>query len=872
MPTYLDIAVNMPQISGSFHYHLPPELEGRLHPGDLVIVPFGKQTVQGVVLGEVEQPAVPETRAVQAILDPDASLTPAQMALARHLSEATLAPLAACVALMLPPGLSQQADTLYTLDTSPPPENLPRLQQRLLALLQKRGPLRGRQIDRAIPRVDWRPSMRGLVRRGWITAQPVLPPPTIQPKHIRTAQLAVPPEQAEASLEKLGRTEATRARRAAMLRALIREGVPVDVAWLYAESRGKIDDLRYLAKKGLVVLGESEVWRDPLEEISVPWDKVPPLTRDQLAIWKTIESGLRSPRGNTPPYLLHGVTGSGKTEIYLRAIAHTIQQGRGAIYLVPEIALTPQTVRRIMARFPGRVGLVHSKLSPGERYDTWRRARAGDLNIIVGPRSALFTPLPDIGLIIVDECHDTSYAQTERPPFYHARQAAVAYARITAAVCILGSATPGVASMYRARQGQWTLLQLPQRILAHKDAVQAHLQRYARGAPPGSRPTPSKQQLPGLLYRHPNRDAVPPAEHSPRSSPFHPYQHDAQTADLPPVRLIDMRQELKAGNRSIFSRALQETLGQTLEQGQQAILFLNRRGTATYVFCRDCGHALKCPRCDEVSLTYHREEAALRCHHCGYRRKMPKKCPNCGSTRIRYYGTGTEQVEAEVRALFPKARTLRWDWDTTRKKGAHEIILSHFANHRADVLIGTQMLSKGLDLPLVTLVGIVLADVGLNLPDYRAGERTFQVLSQVAGRAGRSVLGGQVVLQTFRPRHYVIQAVARHDYASFYARELAYRRELGYPPFGRLVRLEYRHTGREQAEAAARALAQRIRNWLRQEDRRQTELIGPVPCFFSRLDNQYRWQIVLRGPDPVSLLRGKKLLDWRVEVDPVSLL
>jgi primosomal protein N' (replication factor Y) len=332
-----------------------------------------------------------------------------------------------------------------------------------------------------------------------------------------------------------------------------------------------------------------------------------------------------------------------------------------------------------------------------------------------------------------------------------------------------------------------------------------------------------------------------------------------------------------------------------LENQQQAILFLNRRGTATYIFCRDCGHSLRCPRCDNP-LTFHSlpgsaeiplptsgsasqnqraqtaAESALTCHHCGYQRKMPHTCPNCGSRHIKQYGTGTERVEADLQTLFPQARTLRWDYETTRKKGAHELILEHFQAQRADVLIGTQMLAKGLDLPLVTLVGVILADVGLNLPDYHAAERTFQLLTQVAGRAGRSPLGGQVILQTYQPDHYVIQAAAQHDFETFYQQEVEKRRQIGYPPFSQLVRLEFRHTDSTQAEANALELANRIQEWLNEEGRSATYMIGPVPPFFARLKGEYRRQIILRGPDPRSLLRGRQLRDWRIEVNPPSLL
>lgn len=547
------------------------------------------------------------------------------------------------------------------------------------------------------------------------------------------------------------------------------------------------------------------------------------------------------------PILLHGVTGSGKTEIYLRAVAEVLQAGKQAIILVPEIALTPQTVRRFMGRFPGQVGLVHSQLSAGERYDTWRRARSGNLPVIIGPRSALFTPLPNLGLIILDECHNSSYYQSEAPS-YNALDAAVLYARLAASVCLLGSATPDVISTYRAQQGDWRYLHLPDRILAHRDTVQAQVERLAQHALTHSK---------GMAGASASR--------------YRPLEAAADTIDLPPVQVIDMRQELRSGNRSIFSRDLQAGLKAVLERDQQAILFLNRLGMATYVFCRDCGYSLKCPRCD-LPLIFHEAQHSLTCHHCGYQRKMPATCPECGSSRIRQYGTGTERVESEVVSQFPEARVLRWDYTTTRTKGAHEMILSHFSAHRADILVGTQMLAKGLDLPFVTLVGVVLADVGLNLPDYRAPERTFQVLTQVAGRAGRSPLGGQVILQTFQPDHYVIRAASAHNYRQFYQKELAYRQQLGFPPFANIVRLEYRHRDEERAERAAEALAGKIRSWMRAANSQATQMIGPAPCFFSRQDGAYRWQIILRGPAPQDLLREKALKDWRIEINPTSLL
>ena len=844
MPEYLEIAVNVPRISGVFHYHLPPHLEDRIKPGHLVEVPFGRQNVQGVVLKSISEPEVPETKPVRALIDEAVVLTPAQIALARYLAEDTLAPLAACVGLMLPPGISKQADTLYSLikpaKGDPEFPDLSKVQTRIVALLYKRGPLRGRQIERAFPRdFEWRAVMRALVKNDLVASQPILPPPSIRPKYVRTAQLAAPPEVVEAQLDELGSRSYTKSRRRKIMEFLLREPNQVAVDWVYAESGGNLHDLQLLNERGLLLLREQETIRDPLTGLAYDPSLPPILTADQATVWQNVLAAIQvvSPQNPGTPFLLHGVTGSGKTEIYLRAVEETLAQGRQAIVLVPEIALTPQTVRRFVSRFPGLVGIMHSRLSTGERYDTWRRARSGQLSVIVGPRSALFAPLPDIGLIVVDESHDQSYYQSSQMPYYHARQVAVEYARVTGAVCILGSATPDITSYNHAERGKWRLLELPARILAHTETIRAHVEKLGR---------------PSLYI---------------------PISDQAEMMDLPPVKVVDMRTELKSGNRSIFSRALQESLAKVLENGEQAILFLNRRGSASYIFCRDCGHVLHCPRCD-TSLTHHTNNGAAKliCHHCGYQRKMPNTCPNCNSDRIRQYGMGTQRVEKELQALFPDVRTLRWDHDTTRQKGAHEIILSHFANQRADVLIGTQMLAKGLDLPLVTLVGAVLADVGLHLPDYRAGERVFQVLSQVAGRAGRSPLGGQVILQTFNPDHYVIQAAAAHDYAGFYDRELAYRKELGYPPFARLLRLEYRHANEKEAQAEAQRLAARIKNWLVEEDRRATELIGPAPCFYARRDGQYRWQLILRGPDPASLLTGRKLGNWRVEVYPQALL
>ncbi len=673
--------------------------------------------------------------------------------------------------------------------------------------------------------------LRSLARRSWITID----------RQQRVA-LALPPGEIPARLIQLRRGE--KYQRA--LAALAAAPGPVGLGWLAAEANVDLPTLRTLAAAGLVSLDTAEVWRDPLAGQEFVADQPPALTPDQAAVWQTITEAM-DPGLPSAAFLLHGVTGSGKTEIYLRAIAATLAAGRQALVLVPEIALTPQTVRRFAARFGGRVTVYHSGLSAGERYDVWRLARGGDprASVVVGTRSALFLPLPRLGLVVLDEEHDPSYKEAQRSPRYHARDAALHLARLAPATVVLGSATPALETTYAAELGQIRRLHLPRRIMGHARAIAEQQERL---------------HLPHTVY-HPL-----------------PVAPDALYTDLPRVQVVDLRQELRAGNRSVLSRSLQEALTGTLASGQQAILFLNRRGTATFVICRDCGHVLTCAHCD-VPLTYHlpvgggEAHPTLVCHHCGRRQPSPERCPECASRRIRYLGTGTEKIAELVQSLWPAARVLRWDRDVTGRKGSHDAILSRFVQREADVMVGTQMIAKGLDLPMVTLVGVISADVGLYLPDFRAAERSFQLLTQVAGRAGRSLLGGRVIVQSYRPEHYVIQAARRHDYLDFYRQELGFRRELGYPPFRRLAKLVFLHAKEDHARAAAEALGRGLRVLIHQHDLGDVDLIGPAPCFFGRESGKYRWQIVVRAPDPAALLRLATIPPgWRIDVDPATVL
>jgi primosomal protein N' (replication factor Y) len=639
------------------------------------------------------------------------------------------------------------------------------------------------------------------------------------------------------------------------LEALQRAGGEAWVGYLYAEADCDRAVLCDLEAAELVSLEAVEAIRDPLQGRTFAPAHPPELTSDQRAAWEQLRAGLYqawsdSPsnlqsldQSSAPVYLIHGVTGSGKTELYLRAIAEALAHNRQIIVLVPEIALTPQTLQRFAGRFPGRVAVWHSALSRGERFDLWRRMREGKVDIVIGSRSALFVPLPRLGLIIIDEEHEPAYKQ-ERAPRYHAREVALALGRMVRAPVILGSATPSLESYWAARQGQIHLIALPRRVLAHQATVAGRFQ-YGRG----------EVLMPSLP------------------------ETDLSYAGLPRVEIVDLRQELRAGNRSIFSRKLQEALAQTLSQGQQAILFLNRRGAATFLICRDCGLVLRCPRC-EVPLIYHDpaigitpsgDHGLLLCHHCNRRMPSPRTCPRCGKPRIRYFGAGTQRVVEEVKRLFPQARVVRWDRDVISRRDIHERILMQFIEHRADVLVGTQMIAKGLDLPLVTLVGVVSADVGLYLPDFRAAERTFQLLAQVAGRAGRSPLGGRVIVQTYTPDHYAIMAASQHDFEDFYRQEIRFRREQGYPPFIRLVRLVYADSDAARAEANATRMAHMLRQQI--GAREDVNLIGPAPCFFARHRGRYRWQIMIGAEDPAELIRGLPLSpSWRIDVDPVDLL
>ncbi|MCL4395288.1 MAG: primosomal protein N' [Chloroflexi bacterium] len=822
----------------TFSYSIPEPLVNQLAAGQLVWVPFGSRRLQGVVVGLADSAPVEQVKPIEELVDPQPFLSAMQIDLARWISETYLCPLYGALQMMLPPGIEQEPEILIALQRTAT-DGLTPSQRALVELVEREGE---QKLAALAP--ELRAAAESLARRGIVVKRTVVAPPRARPKRVRAVRLV----NADA-LSALKLREAQRSRLQAIVQFLRGEPGPVWISAAYAATEATPADLKKLAAAGVVELEAEEVWRDSLAERTFDIVEPPKLTPEQQAVWDQIAPGIRaapaepaSPTPSGPPaaFLLHGVTGSGKTEIYMRALAEAIARGKQGIVLVPEIALTPQTLRRFGARFE-RIAVLHSRLGLGERYDTWRRCRDGQVDVVIGSRSALFAPVPRLGLIAVDEEHDAAYKQ-ESAPHYHAREVALELARRTGATVILGSATPDVESYHRAKRGELRLVELPKRIMGHRGVIENEVTNFAlRSA--------------NLAVRELSADYA-----------------DALYLELPPVQVVDLRAELKAGNRSIFSRALQRELARVLNAHEQSILFLNRRGTATFILCRDCGYVWKCRRCDNP-MTYHGVGDQLVCHHCNRRDRIPTQCPQCGSARIRYFGAGTQKIEQEIQTAFPKARTLRWDWDVTRGRESHEAILEQFVRHQADILIGTQMIAKGLDLPLVTLVGVVSADTSLNLPDFRAGERTFQLLTQVAGRAGRSILGGRVIIQTYNPENYAVAAASRHDYAAFYEREIAFRREQKYPPFARLVRLTYAHSSDKHAQEEAERVRQMLAMRCAQLGLPALDVIGPAPAFFHRVRGQYRFQILLRGREPHALISDIALpLGWRVDVDPATVL
>ncbi len=891
-------------------YRVPADLEGEVQVGQLVAVPYSERLVEGIIwdlrnAGEEEEEeeyfyeieadadaldnntsTSTAIRPLRSILDHEPALLPYQMALAEWIADYYVTPLAQVAQMMLPPGLMQRSQMVLRLVTENPAELEVLLAhgpetslntQALVGLLLSDGEVQVEQLkemlgarrakellkearssgliaqdaELASPKArirtrrvvrlfaqgvaleEWRQRAQERLQQHFRESE--REPVSFAPDNIRRrpgestrrkgavlSPWSLPTESSTFELTAHDKAGLLAQRQLAALDLLLHDAQDQSHWTPHALCKASgltTDQLKQLQRERILSIEEVEVRRDPLAGRKLPVSIALELTRDQQAALKQIlESAMQGEtvRKSTEdqvldspvplPILLHGVTGSGKTEVYLQALAAIIEQGKRGIVLVPEIALTTQAVQRVAARFPERVAIIHSELSVGERYDEWRRICGGEVDVVIGSRSALFSPLPDLGIIIVDEEHEPAYKQSERRPTYHAREAALVLGQILHIPVVLGSATPSVESFYRAvEERRYQLVELPARIGSY----------------------------------------------------------------LPPVEVIDLRSELHAGNTSIISRKLQEELEKVLQNGQQAILFLNRRGAASCILCRDCGYVATCEECD-VPLTYHSTERLLLCHYCGKQHKVIRFCPGCKSSGIRYFGLGTEKVQETIQKTFPNARLLRWDRDTARNRHAHEQLLDRFANREADILIGTQMIAKGLDLPGVTLVGVVSADIALNIPDYATSERTFTLLTQVAGRAGRGDEPGKVIFQTFNPLHFCIDTASHHDYHEFYAAEIDARRRYHYPPFRQFIKLTYRHENRHRCQNEALLLYEKIQLWIERLGMEDADIVGPAPALTERVRNKYQWQMIVRGLDLYRLLRVIDAPEWDIDIDPVS--
>lgn len=792
-----------------YTYLIPEALRDRVRPGAQVLVPFGPRRLAGYVVALTPTAPPLRLKPIARLLSDEPVAEADTLGLAEWMAAQWRAPLADCLRLFLAPGSQRKAAERFALqaDKQPGGEGLDGLSRapRQRAVAEALSALGGQATLRALVRHlsegAWpdaaadrvRSALRALEQAGIVRVERGVRPAAVRPlerKRVRLVNVAG----ASRALDEL---RTTAPRQALVLQALLAAFPRPVLAGDLSPSA-----VNGLKRRGLVAVEEAIQQRRPEGGLEEAGDFLSPLPSQRAPI-ERVTAALRE--GRFTPILLHGVTGSGKTEVYLHCLREALRAGRNAIVLVPEISLTPQILGRIAARFGGEVAVLHSALSQGERFDEWQRLRRGEARIAVGPRSALFAPLPSVGLIVMDEEHEPAYKQ-DTVPRYDGRTVAWELARRHAAVLMLGSATPDVATYYRATRGELELFELPERV--------------------DSRP-------------------------------------------LPEVHIVDLARDVFIGEGRTFSEPLAAAMEDALSRGEQVILFLNRRGFSTYIACRDCGWRLECPHCG-VSLTYHHRTRRVLCHYCGHTVAMPERCENCGSDDIGFLGLGTERVAEQLQRRFPGVRLARMDRDTVRRKGAHREILAAFARGEVQVLVGTQMVAKGLDFPGVTLVGVVNADVGLAWPDFRAAERTFQLLTQVAGRAGRADKPGLVIVQTYRADHPSIVAAARHDYAAFYAHEIQHRERLLWPPFAHLARLVVTHEDQAKSHAAAQAVELALIGMGIGRGAGEVHYLGPSPAPLERLRGQWRHHLVLRSPQREALLGLLDELLARREVQQVA--
>jgi primosomal protein N' (replication factor Y) len=807
----------------TFTYRLPARLADQAKPGSRVIVPFRNKLLTGFIVELHHSLKVvdSEIKDVEKIIDDTPVISDEILLLAKWMSDYYYAPLAECLRAAIPAGSLVVAEKVYAITDAglavvhqgKTSSRKPSLKLQALKLLADEGSMSlvslKRQLSPGVIAV-----LRELQRSGLVDSYQRTPDIRLRPKLQNVVRQTLETRSVDQILDRDSSSRKLTQQQLAVIN-LLAPGREIPLAGIIEHARVSASVVRTLEKKGLVEIVAREVRRNPLAHIENSESKAITLNPDQQQALDQILTSLDDGRYAT--FLLHGVTGSGKTEIYIRAMHETLNRGRSALMLVPEIALTPVFSRRLRGNFGEMVAILHSSLSDGERMDEWQRIRRGEARVVIGTRSAVMAPLQNLGLIVVDEEHDSSYTQDETPR-YNGRDAAVVRGLNANAVVVLGSATPSVESFHNARSDKYTYIRLE--------------------------------------YRYGNR---PLAE----------------------VQLVDMREVFKRhGKQQSFSDELRAALAETLDKGEQAIVLLNRRGFSSFLLCRTCGLAIRCPNCD-VTLTYHRQNFSLLCHYCNFVSRVPEVCPACNGEYIHYVGEGTEQLEEKLRKMFPNKGIARVDRDSTRRRGTLEHLLMEFASGSLDLLVGTQMIAKGHDFPNVTLVGVISVDIGLSLPDFRAAERTFQLLTQVAGRAGRGDLPGRVLIQTYHPEHYALAAASRQDYEGFYHHEFEFRRTMHYPPFSVLINVLIRDKKLERASQISADLGRALRDSATDTNVR---VLGPAPAPFAKLKGEYRFQILIKARsrksarqtlDRAMNICAESGLNQRaisIEVDPTNLM
>ncbi|GLO65942.1 MULTISPECIES: primosomal protein N' [Oceanobacillus] len=758
------VIVDVPSSSTNqtFDYLIPEQFQGVIQKGMRVIVPFGPRKIMGFVTGVKDDTSLSKVKEIIDVLDISPVLTEELLSLGKWVSEKTLSLSITVLQTMLPQVLKSQYSKDLVRETEA------QLPDELEALFAGRESIDFDEIGKST--ISYR------IIKNHIDSGDLSVSYHVQSRITKKYQTMVipskPPIQLEEEIMSLSKNASKQKQ---LLSYLADHQSEIEKKHLLQITNASAQTLKAIEEKGIVQTYQKEVFRDPYKDQFIEATSPLSLTMEQTQAIEPIKKSMENHTSET--FLLHGVTGSGKTEIYLQAIQQVIEEGKEAIVLVPEISLTPQMVKRFKGRFGSKVAVMHSGLSSGEKYDEWRKIHRQEVQVVVGARSAIFAPFENLGIIIIDEEHETTYKQEDQPR-YHARDVAIERAEYHQCPVVLGSATPSLESFARASKNVYTLLTLQERT---------------------------------------NRQT------------------------MPKVDIVDMRNELHAGNRSMFSRPLMEQIDERLRRGEQIVLLLNRRGYSTFVMCRDCGHVCECPHCD-IALTYHKNAQRLKCHYCSYEQAVPQICPECESDLIRYFGTGTQKVEEELAKQIPDARVIRMDVDTTRRKGSHENLLKQFSEKKADILLGTQMIAKGLDFANVTLVGVLSADSMLHIPDFRSSERTFQLLTQVSGRAGRHELPGEVIVQTYTPEHYSIEFASEYDYDNFYRKEMAMRKAFQYPPYVFLGLITVAHENHARAIQVTQEIVQMLSNIVE----RRTTVLGPTPSPVPRIKDRYRYQCMIK--------------------------